>query len=55
MLLQGGEYSCSCDADWSGDSCQLRVETDCQDGIDNDQGEEVDDQGGADDYQGEES
>jgi hypothetical protein len=33
-----GEYSCECEAGWAGDSCHLRVETDCQDGLDNDQG-----------------
>jgi hypothetical protein len=31
-------YSCVCDDGWEGESCSVRLEMECSDEIDNDQG-----------------
>ena len=37
--LLNGEYSCDCSTGWAGRDCSIRLEMECNDEIDNDQGE----------------
>lgn len=37
-ILQEGEYTCQCSEGWAGIDCSVRLEMDCNDEIDNDQG-----------------
>lgn len=36
--LQDGEYSCECSTGWAGRDCSIRLEMECNDFVDNDQG-----------------
>lgn len=36
--LEDGEYRCQCNTDWAGPDCSVRLETECNDEIDNDHG-----------------
>ncbi|XP_075213771.1 teneurin-a transmembrane protein [Lycorma delicatula] len=34
--LEDGEYRCQCNSDWAGPDCSVRLETECNDEVDND-------------------
>lgn len=37
-IMQDGLYTCKCSNGWAGDDCSIRLETNCSDDIDNDEG-----------------
>lgn len=37
-IMQEGWYACKCSNGWAGDDCSIRLETNCSDDIDNDEG-----------------